>query len=585
MPLLHVALCIVWGMDIIMRRNILFILIWAVLLLTALSGCAPDSSPAAAGSPDRHIGENTSGQGASSAIVNAAEEPSKGPNADEYSSYWEAKGKEWGEWPSYFDQFDCAEEQFGDNAGKALMEGLSSKYPVVKWYCAYKVTEYINIIDRERLRNLLQPLVKDEKEFVSKAADFTLAVLDRNYDHPGLYRSGDKKRVAFTRFPEAQYNDGKVLVMENGKLISTYKGINAGILSWSPDSRQLAVANTARTWIETQLVNTGSGEAITPDLFQFIVKKAADYDFSIGSNQRPDPYVQFMEWSPDSQKALLSLSFTDDRYVRQRCLSIYDLTSQKVVWLLKLTPSEGEHADFEKPQGFGWDQPDYGIRSGRLENLAELRKNTDAAFKKLIDGINKEDVKAVREFTDPDSPWRFTDEMLKAALEDYREYFRGQGIVRYEFVGISPYNESAVIYRAFNQDGRFKDIGLTYHNGRYECRDNFLYYSFYARQLSNTFIDAVKSGDSERIAAALREDDLAYPRDKVPQILGSYKSNFDLKSLTAVFSGNMTGEAGEGDFIYRILGTRNGMPVEHELRIAYGDGLVGLRDDWVPPMQ
>jgi hypothetical protein len=448
----------------IMKRLVLCSSIFITLLLAGMCSCSVENKPIPSSLPLQET-----------AAQPEAVEETQSSSGDTlgYKDFWDARGKEFGQEAYYFDRYGLAEE-LGSKAGPILLEGLQCENPVVRWYCAYKVTEYLDTVDAGQLRSLLEPMSRDEKEFVANAAGFALAVVEKDFDQPGFIKSGNGKRIAFQRFAEARYNDGKVLIIENGKVSVIYDDINASAVSWSPDDRWLVVTGMGRIWIDTFLVNVDTKEVVSPRLFPYIHENAKNYDLITGEHQRPDPYEQFVEWSPDSKKVLLSLSFTDDRYARQRCLAVYDLGKHKVDWLMKLTPAEGDHPDFDKPQGFSWDQADYGVRSGRLENFTALRKKSDPAFRKLVDGINKGDVKAVREFTDAGLPDRFTDEALLAAMEDYREYFRGQGIVRFEFVGVSPFTENSVTYRAFNGDGRFKDMELVLREGKYICIDNFL---------------------------------------------------------------------------------------------------------------
>ncbi len=142
---------------------------------------------------------------------------------------------------------------------------------------------------------------------------------------------------------------------------------------WSPDSKWVAVTTVARTWIDTVILDTVENKEHETGIFKYLIENADKYDFKIGENQRPDPYVNFVEWCPDSKKVLLSYGFTDDNYVRQTGLAVFNLDKMSVDWLLKLPPAEGEHEDINKPEAFNWSGLGYGIEAGLMakDNKAE----------------------------------------------------------------------------------------------------------------------------------------------------------------------------------------------------------------------
>lgn len=412
--------------------------------------------------------------------------------------------------------------------------------------------------------------------------------LDTQVESARLQQQEDLERLGGNA---EQYGPEDLQVSE--QIRKTCESLYAVPGEWSPDKKRIAAATTARTWIDTYIIDAETGKVSEPGVFQYIVEHAARYGFEIGENARPDPYVQLVEWSPDSKKVLLSYSFTDDLYTRQTGVAVFDLDKQAIDWMVKLLPFLGDHPSIDKPEGFRWDSMDYGWGTGLtsldIENGEGVynRKAMEEAVKRYADALNTSDAVKLKAFTDPgDQTGRFDNDAVETVLNDYEAYFRGLKIIRYEFAGISPYAGQMASYWLFNGDGRYKEVYFRWdsQNG-YLSRDNFLYYSEYVSRLVTAFTEALAKEDTDEIASVLTEDDLVYPKEKVPDIINNFKTIFDLKTITCRFKGNTDGEAGQGAFIYLIRGEKNGLPVEHEIRVVYGDGLVALRDELIPSVQ
>lgn len=76
--------------------------------------------------------------------------------------------------------------------------------------------------------------------------------------------------------------------------------------------------------------------------------------YKVGSNQRSDPWIIFIEWSPDSSKVLLSYWFSDDDRIGQKGISIYNIRKQSFEKVTPLGPSVRDYEVVEKPKGFSW---------------------------------------------------------------------------------------------------------------------------------------------------------------------------------------------------------------------------------------
>ncbi len=68
----------------------------------------------------------------------------------------------------------------------------------------------------------------------------------------------------------------------------------------------------------------------TPNVHDYLCKNQKKLGYVIGEWNRPDPTTDFIEWSPDMKKVLLSYSFIDDNIVGQKGLCVYNLTQAKI---------------------------------------------------------------------------------------------------------------------------------------------------------------------------------------------------------------------------------------------------------------
>lgn len=365
------------------------------ILLAALYGCnGPNSSIT---KDHKGLEESVSpGIVRETSVVTGAQTEIPPVNND--SAFWDSLFAQYGDSPYYFDGYAAVEERLGNNAELLLMQGLENHYPVVRWYCAYKIVEYINPKNKAEIRNLLKSAAEDSREYVRNAASFGLAVVDGTFEGTWFVKSAGGRRIACSRYNEARYNDGKIFMMEDGSPHIAYEGLNAAPVAWSPDEKRLTVTTTARTRIDTFVVDVETKKVSETGVFEYAIKNAAKYGFKTGKNPRPDPYVHFIEWSPDSQKVLLSYSFTDDLDTRQTGTVVFNLEKKAVDWMFKLLPAEGEHAEVKKPEGFMWESETYGLSTGRVSidimngDGVYNRTKTEEAVKRYIHALKYLDI-------------------------------------------------------------------------------------------------------------------------------------------------------------------------------------------------
>jgi WD40 repeat protein len=235
------------------------------------------------------------------------------------------------------------------------LEGLFHSNPYVQWYASNKIIAFSDHPDKQKAIDALQSLLTSTENNVKSAAQFALHVFEHNFDDPAFIRSPDGKRVAFHLYLEARYNDGEVWIYNSeGNSVYPLKGqwLSVEELTWSPDGRKLAIEYGGRIWGSTDLVDPDTGESLLEtSVYDVLQDKQL---FKVVKQQRPDPYYRLVEWSPDSTKAMLSYSFTDDDYKVQQGIVIYDLMKAAYTTVEPYPSGEDPYPDIIKPIGFKW---------------------------------------------------------------------------------------------------------------------------------------------------------------------------------------------------------------------------------------
>lgn len=219
------------------------------------------------------------------------------------------------------------------------------------------------------------------------------------------------------------------------------------------------------------------------------------------------------------------------------------------------------------------------------------RGKADNLVKEFAAALNAEDAaKVLCCMTLSDDDY-YPIEWAKAALENYNVYFSGEKIERIELMGTHGYRQ-ALIYRLYTPTDNYKEICVNAHylDGKHLydelfIYDSLLYYSYRAKLYLDEFVNAICQNKPKTIATLLTYDDIdnPYPESKAMEIIRNYETHFELQTLHYAFIGTETKETDSGNLVYVIRGKKGNVPAEHEIRVSYGDGLVGLRDKWIPP--
>jgi|GEM_PF-6089610 len=128
---------------------------------------------------------------------------------------------------------------------------------------------------------------------------------------------------------------------------------------WSPDSRRLCVTRAARIWIDAAVIDIGKKSLFSiMDSgiagFEAFKKYGVDFDYKLDEN-RPDPYYQPCEWSPDGKKILMFYQWTDSSDNRQSGSFVFDTGSRTVSDITQNKAHSGaDNLEQAKPAGFKW---------------------------------------------------------------------------------------------------------------------------------------------------------------------------------------------------------------------------------------
>lgn len=206
---------------------------------------------------------------------------------------------------------------------------------------------------------------------------------------------------------------------------------------------------------------------------------------------------------------------------------------------------------------------------------------TDRLMTAIVDSINQGNGTFILPYL-PEA--KRSIEFGDAAIADYKVYFNNEPISRFELVKMENSGEfidrdsGKFSYLLYNKSGIHKEIAINQGLGYIRIGDEFFQYSYPAKVLLAKMIQAIKAEDSVLLAKVLTADDIDYPVVKAKKAIATYRSTFDPNTLAYRFDGLDKNRY----FNYTIYGKKAGQSVEHQVKIIYGDSLVGLQDKFIP---
>jgi WD40 repeat protein len=283
------------------------------------------------------------------------------PEKTAIAEYWDQFG------PTLFGKDNVLQVTSSDRYGE--ISNNDKEYPVsyyltglihtdanVRWFCAYKLSEFSDQLSDEE-KNSILPLLNDINADVRKAAAFTKSIFDETYAGDTFVHSPDGKSIVYYKYREARYNDGAIwLVTTEGENRLLYKNLNINALNFSPDSKLLAVGSNGREWIALEIIDVATGKPLElPDFIMPIIQDPLNgYDMDINSKEKPvirfDPYVTLIEWAPEGKRFLYSYRFSDAIGNDFNGYAIFDLKQNRTI---KVYPNM-DRAENPLPDGFTW---------------------------------------------------------------------------------------------------------------------------------------------------------------------------------------------------------------------------------------
>lgn len=226
---------------------------------------------------------------------------------------------------------------------------------------------------------------------------------------------------------------------------------------------------------------------------------------------------------------------------------------------------------------------DNNTSPGSIKDSSEvLRERYDATVENYVSAINKRDVGLVEQYIDNHSLNKHEKGQAEAILNDYSAVFNNSKNIGYRFIGYAPSNDKDIVYELYDSQGKSLQIELTEVTGnKVRMAETCLNYSLNVHDSIKRYVDTLKSGNLEIASFFVPEGtNDAYPESFAQEILEKYNKAFDLRTV-----GYKLTDVKGSVYIYDIYGTKDGQVNRHQIEIGCSNGLCGVHDEWVPPIQ
>jgi nitrate reductase assembly molybdenum cofactor insertion protein NarJ len=98
----------------------------------------------------------------------------------------------------------------------------------------------------------------------------------------------------------------------------------------------------------------------------------------------------------------------------------------------------------------------------------------------------------------------------------------------------------------------------------------------YAEDRMNKYLQLIKNKDAKGLARMVNPEE-EYPVEKAQQIIEKYSTHFDITTLKPTYN-----KYDKHFFGFELKDEKGN---NHQIKVIFGDGLISIRDDFIPPIE
>lgn len=181
--------------------------------------------------------------------------------------------------------------------------------------------------------------------------------------------TGANKDTANTNYVKSPDGKHAISAGNNGYQVLLYKDINKSDAKsieivgldykflWSPGSNKVCIAYRGRIWSDFCIIDVNTESVLERPTIDSIIKqlKANGVKISYELNEnRPDPYLTPIEWSPDNKNILIFYQWADKEFKAQNGVFIYDTETKRASRMIQNPPAESGPVEVKIPDDFQW---------------------------------------------------------------------------------------------------------------------------------------------------------------------------------------------------------------------------------------
>ena len=126
---------------------------------------------------------------------------------------------------------------------------------------------------------------------------------------------------------------------------------------WCPNSSKVCISYRGRIWGNFSIIDVDTESVIEQPTIDSIIKQlkadGVKIKYELNEN-RPDPYLTPIEWSPDNKNILIFYQWVDKEFKAQNGVLIFDTEAKRASRMIQYPSAEGEPVDVKIPDNFKW---------------------------------------------------------------------------------------------------------------------------------------------------------------------------------------------------------------------------------------